>query len=357
MRVALLNPVYWPEVRRGSERMLRDLATGLLAEGDEVRLVTSHRGRTTVRVEDGLRVERLWRPPGGRRLERRLYEDHLPHVPGSYLALRRGSDDVAVAFHPSDAAAAGRWSRETGKPFVLAFMGIPHRQGLANRRWRKELVVRACAEAAAVTALSQEAADGFERWLGVEARAIAPGVDLEAFTLAGDPQAARATDPTILCAADPAEPRKRVALLLDAFSRVRERRPDARLVLSRRPGAAAPSAPGVSHRDLDDRRALVAANREAWVHALPSFGEAFGLVLAEALACGTTVVGPTAEVVGDVGELFTGDDPGALAAALDRALDRAADPATAAACRHHAERFSTAATTAAYRTLLAELVA
>ncbi len=32
-RVALLHPVYWPEVRRGAERMTRELADGLAARG------------------------------------------------------------------------------------------------------------------------------------------------------------------------------------------------------------------------------------------------------------------------------------------------------------------------------------
>ena len=32
LRVALLSPCYWPEVRRGTERFTRDLADGLMAQ-------------------------------------------------------------------------------------------------------------------------------------------------------------------------------------------------------------------------------------------------------------------------------------------------------------------------------------
>jgi glycosyltransferase involved in cell wall biosynthesis len=350
LKVAIANPVYWPEVRRGSERFARELGDGLLARGHRPRLVVGAR-RPSCAVEDGLPVVRVGRLPGEARLERRMFEQHLTHVPFAAAALRRGDDDLVHALHPTSGVAAAR----SGKPVVLSYMGIPHRQGLANRRLRVETMRQALAGAGAVVALSETAAQGFARWLGVEARVIPAGVDLAAFT--PDP-AARAPAPTILCAASAAEPRKRVRLLADAFALVRRERPDARLILSA--PAAFDASPGIEWRDLDDRGVLARANQEAHVAALPSTGEAFGLVLVEALACGTPVVGADAgaipEVLGGderIGRLFAGDEREALARALLEALELD----DAAACRARAEQFSTDRTTDAYVAVYEEVLA
>ncbi|WP_205698124.1 glycosyltransferase family 4 protein [Conexibacter sp. SYSU D00693] len=363
MHVALLNPVFWPEVRRGSERVARELADGLLARGHRVSLITTHPSlRRTVTEEDGLEVIRCSRPQRlEARLVRRVYDDHLTHPWTALRELRRDPPDVAHALHVTSGIAAARHRHATGTPAVLSYMGIPHRQALVNRRLRLELTQRAVRGASAVVALSDHAAGAFERWLGVDdVRTINPGVDLEAF--APDP-AARARQPTVLCAADLAEPRKRVALLVDAFALVREQLPEARLVLSRpKRDVALPDAPGVEVRDLDERAALVRANQEAWVAALPSVGEAFGLVLAEALACGTPVVAADREALPEVagdertGRLFAGDDPGAVARALLEALELARDPATAVACRRRAERWGTERCADAYEALYRELL-
>lgn len=349
MNVALLTPRFWPEVRRGTERFAHELASGLTAAGHAPVVVTSGAGPDTI---DGVRVVRVPRLPEGR-LERRGFERHLTHVPFAVRATRRLRPDVVHALYPADAAGAARLRA----PLVFSYMGIPHRTALVARRERLR-ITRAAVRGAAVTCvLSATARDAFHRWLGVEARVIAPGVDLDTFT---PEPGARAERPTILCAADPGEPRKRVGLLVEAFALVRREHPGARLLLDRRwTGAGV----GIETRDLDDRAALAAANREAWVAALPSWGEAFGLVLLEAMACGTPVVGANREAIPEVvdsdavGRLFDGDDPGALAAALLEALELAQDPGTAAACRAHAERFSWQRTVETYADLYAEVAA
>ena len=338
MRIALLGPADWPEVRRGGERYARELGAGLLARGMRPRLITSHPAATQRLVEDGLPIIRHRRPPQGR-LQRRGFEDYLTHVPLSYWSLRQGDDDLALAFYATDGLAAIRWSERTGHPAVFAYLGIPHRQSLANRRRRLEIVQRVVRGSAAVVALSETARDGFSRWLGVDAHVIHPPVDVREFTPGGE----RASDPTIVCSAAFGEPRKRVPLLVEAFRLVRRERPTARLVLS---APADASGEGIEIRDLDHKAKLADAYREAWVSALPSWGEAFGLVLVEALACGTPVVGSDREALPEVinseaiGRVFRGDRPEALATALLEAFELQEDPSTAAACRARAEDFS-----------------
>lgn len=344
---------------------MRDLAAGLLLRGHRPRLITSHPGLPSRTVEDGVEVVRQWRPPA-RRLRRRRFEDHLTHLPFSYMSLLRGDDDVAHATYVTDAVAATRWSRRSGRPSVHAVLGAPDRTYLVSRRLRAELWVEACRDADAVTVLSRAARDLLRRDLGVEARVIPPGVDTSVFTPPGSGE--RHGRPTILCTSAVADPMKRVDILIAAFGRVRRERADARLVLDRPsdPALAAELGDhdGVELLDAPPRSAeLVDAYRRAWVCALPSVGEAFGLVLAEALACGTPVVGSDAggipEVLGgreDVGRLAAPDDPEALAHALLEGLELAKDAATRERCRARAEVLSLDRCVSAYEALYRELI-
>lgn len=363
MHVALLHPCYWPEVRRGAERIIRELADGLIARDESVSLITSHRARPTRRTEQGLHVVRAWRPPQRPLLELG-FEDHLTHLPLSYAALRHLDPDVAHAMNHVEGPLAARWGRKMGRPSVFSCMGIPDAAYLAERRLRRATFERAVRGCDATVALSSAAARALESAFGVEARVIWPGVDVAAFT--PDPDA-RSAVPEIICAAAAEEPRKRVGLLVEAFALVRREVPDARLVLVRPHDEALErrfaAEPGVRLLDpVEDPTAMAAAYRRAWVSALPSTFEAFGLVLAEALACGTPVVatdtGGMVEVVGrdgEVGRLFDGGAPD-LARALVDAIELCRDGRTAARCRERAERFSTEVSARQYADLYRDLL-
>ena len=359
MRPALLNFAYWPEVRRGNERLVHDLATELAARGGDPAIITSHQGPTERAVEEGVRVIRLRRPPDAP-LRLRRFQPNLSHVPLSYRELRAGGYDVAHAFFPSDALAATRWAATTGRPSLFTVTGVMGRENVANVRLRKRILEEVTGRADAVVTISRAARDAVWRWLAVEPRVIYPGVDLGHFQ-----PGARAERPTIACASDPGDARKRVDLLVRAFRLVRAERPDAELLLMR------PSDPALAARlEAEQGVRLLAADSDtaprmlatAWVSALCSLREAFGLVLVESLACGTPVVasrdGALPEVVDrpEVGVLFDGDEEARLKTALLEGLELAGDDATADACRRRAGEFSSGATAAAHEELYRELL-
>jgi phosphatidylinositol alpha-mannosyltransferase len=363
VKVALLNPTFWPEVERGSERIMAQLARDLAARGHEPRVVTSHRGRPGTSTEYGYPVTRVARPPE-RLLGMRGFQPHLTHVPFSYAALSQGRYDLAHAFYPTDAAATTRWAGRTGRPSVFSYMGVPRREVLAARRLSLALVSNAVNQSSEVVALSKAAADGMHRWLGKSARVIYPGADLELFT----PGGSRAPEPTIACGAATEDGRKRVDLLARAFRLVRRNRPDARLLLAKprgMPGLAdqlSAICEGIEFYEGPPAK-VAEVFRSAWISALTSYQEAFGLVLVESLACGTPVVGTRdggiPEIVDrpEVGRLFDGDGEEAVAQALLEALELSQQSSTATNCRTRAQRFSTARCAADHVELYRELLA
>lgn len=362
-RVALLNPCFWPEVQRGSERIVRDLASELAGAGHNPTLITSHPGPPMRSIEDGLPIIRHWRPPDAW-LRHRKVQEYVTHVPFTYASLHTNSYDLAHAFYPTDALAAVRWARRSCRPVVFSYMGIPQRDMLAARRGRLWTLEEVTRSADAIVALSHAAGDGVRRWLGVEPHVIYPGVDLATFA----PGRARAETPLIVCAADPDDQRKRVGLLLEALQLVRRSRPETRLALPIPKGTA------LAHqiRDLGDSVELFEPDsrpetmarllRSAWVSVLPSYNEAFGLVIIEALACGTPAVGArdggVPEIVNsdEIGRLFDGDEPAALARALTEALELSQDPRTGEACRRRAAEFALERNAQAHVSLYRDLV-
>ena len=191
-------------------------------------------------------------------------------------------------------------------------------------------------------AVSEEARRTLVEHLGGDAVVIPNGVYVERFATA--PVRAEWQGGTIGFLGRLDEPRKGLAVLLDAFAEVSRVRPGVRLLVAGRgdwqeAAAALPAGVRGSVRflgqlDEADKASLLAS---VDVYAAPNLGgESFGIILVEAMAAGAPVVASSLEafrqVLGDgrLGVLFDTGDAHALATALLALLD---DPGRRAALR------------------------
>jgi glycosyltransferase involved in cell wall biosynthesis len=148
-------------------------------------------------------------------------------------------------------------------------------------------------------------------------RVVPIPVDLERFAPLGDSEwEERLARPELVFVGRAGDPRKNVALLLDAFERLRPRVPGVRLTLVGAPPTTS-LPPGV---EATGEVASVAERvRCAALFVLPSLQEGLGLVVAEALAAGVPVLvtpcgGPEDLVrASEGGEVLSGFDPEELA--------------------------------------------
>ena len=129
-------------------------------------------------------------------------------------------------------------------------------------------------------------------------------VDTDRFAPLADPEwSAALARPTLAFVGRADDPRKNAPMLLDAFAQVRRTVPDARLRFVGRPPNG-PLAPGVEV--VGEVHDVAEHLRDAALLLLPSLQEGFGVVAAEALACGVPVVttpsgGPEQTLLGSGG--------------------------------------------------------
>ncbi len=131
------------------------------------------------------------------------------------------------------------------------------------------------------------------------------------------------------------EPRKNIAGLLDAYSRLLKRLPDAPpiLMVGKRGWLFDETMALIDKMQLQDRviwrenvddENLPTVYNRASMLIAPSFYEGFGLTALEAMACGTVPIvsnrSSLPEVVGEVGLQINPDDPVALAEAMEKTL-------------------------------------
>lgn len=325
LRIVLTGVHSWPGVQRGAERYLHELAQALAMAGHQVRVLST--GAPARDEVLGVPVRRF--PPRGVGLvvERRFGTRVLK-------ALALPPVDVWHATSTGDGAAAARLGRVRPRlRTVFTDHGFPVRAS-RERRGDADLHQQVVDGIGAYVCVSDAAGEWLSKDFGRTASVVPPGVDTAAFVPGGQ----RFPRPTVLYSGALDEERKGLRLLVEAVAQV----PDARLVLAG-PGTPDLTDLPVSHVDvvgLVPRGELPDLYRRAWVTALPSTAEAFGMSLTESMACGTPGVGrrdaggPAEIITPGTGELCEGN-PRDLAEALQRAM-ATADPA---ACRARAEHF------------------
>jgi glycosyltransferase involved in cell wall biosynthesis len=352
-------------VARGAEAFVLEIAAALAAQGVEPTILCRgevelpHR-RIRAVPRDARWLTRLY---GASRLGRKvldtLYLDPLnvewdTASLAAFPALWRGGYDVVVI----EGGLVGAWlcrllRRARGVPFVDVAHGVDPKWEGAFARQRPDRVVAFTRAAAAMIAGRAPAA---------RIEVVPHGVDLDRFHPAVAPAAAGLPRPVVMTAGA-VDAHKRLDRALAAVARLGERgQPASLLVLGDGPGAAALDAAAAASLPGRYRRAAVPRGEmPAWYAAadlftLPSKTESFGLAYLEALACGTACVAPDdavrREVIGDAGLYADPEDADAYADALAAGLDRD----WGGAPRRRAEAFPLAATTAAWKRLLAEVV-
>jgi phosphatidyl-myo-inositol dimannoside synthase len=248
------------------------------------------------------------------------------------------------------------------------------------------LIRRATRGLAALTTISDWTEQRLAPHVAAErVRRVPPGVDVARFTPQVDGARMRAAwgvpaqAPLVGCISRLVK-RKGQDVLLEAWPEVRRRHPDARLVLAGEGPLAGELETRV--RRLGPDAGVVLPGRLAWeelpsahaaldVFAMPcrtrlggTDVEGLGIVYLEAQACGVPAVAgrsggaPEAVRDGETGTVVDGEDPAAVAAALDRWL---ADPAGRREAgergrRWVEQRWSWEAIAAAFEDLLAEVV-
>jgi glycosyltransferase involved in cell wall biosynthesis len=346
LRVVLTHVYAWPEVRRGGERNLHELAAALGDAGHRVSILstapTPGRGRIL-----GVDVTYLRRR--GRALSRRFGEqsDEVSFAMQASARLATRRFDVWHAFGTADAAAAALLSRSRGITSVYTDLGISERHWREQRPDRRlyDIVLRHLDR---YICYSEAAAASVRRDYGREVHVIGGGVDTRTYRPAET--GARNPEPVLLFPSTVVDPRKNFPLLLVAFALLRHRRPDAEL-WHVGPGDAAPfldEAPAAAReatRSLGvvSPEELIGLYGRSWVTVLPSRGEAFGMVVVESLACGRPAVvladAGSAELVPPGTGFACEATPEALADAFERALEMAELPETVDACRAAAEPY------------------
>ena len=328
MRIGLACPYTW-DVPGGVQVHVRDLAESLMRMGHEVSVITP--------IDD---------------------EDRLPPYAvsaGKAMSVPYNGSVTRILFGPVSASRVRRWIRDgefdvvhaheptapsTSLLACLAASGpLVATYHTSNPRSRILTVLQAPLQLAlekvwANIAVSEAARRTIVEHLGVDAVLVPNGVDVSAFATATPLIDLASPAPTIVFVGRIDEPRKGLAVLLDALPAVAAALPEVRLLVAG-PGEVSEVAAGIDPAlrrhvrllglvsDADKPRLF----RTADVYVAPNTGqESFGIVLLEAMAARTPVVASNIDAFrrvlddGRAGRLFANSDPADLARVLIEVL-------------------------------------
>src|SRR3954454_13818181 len=331
MRVGLACPYTW-DVPGGVQAHIRDLAEALIRLGHDVSVITPaddestlppyavHAGKALAVPYNGSVARLLVGPISMARVRRWLRDGdfdvvhvHEPAAPSvSLMAALLSTVPVVATFHTSNPRSKILSALET--PMQIALEKIQAR-----------------------IAVSEAARRTIVEHLGVDGVLIPNGVDVPAFAGAEPLAGWRRSGTTVGFLGRIDEPRKGLAVLLDALPRLVEAVPDARVLVAG-PGDVAetreriPSAlrSRVEFLGLVSEQGKPRVFRSVEVYCAPNTGqESFGIVLLEAMAADTPVVASDIEAFrrvlddGRAGRLFPVGDSPALAEVLIDVLSSA----------------------------------
>jgi glycosyltransferase involved in cell wall biosynthesis len=344
LRILFAAPAYWPAIEFGGPIwMARELMEGMVARGHQVDVVTTglatlgrQRARgATVREVEGVRVHYLWTPV------RYRWMGVTPMLPRTLGRLPR--PDVAHVFGFRDplGTLTAAWCRRQGVPYIFEPLGM-FRRRLRKLRLKRVIdatVGRGVAAGAAlvVTTSELERADLVAGGIAPE-RVIVRGngfpPPLPAGAGSGELRALVGLDgdSRIVLYSGRIGRGKGIELLLDAARRIEGAHfvfvgPDGRDGTSADVAAASRRQETVGRIHLlppQGAERPLTLYEDADVFALPSAGESFGMVAAEAAAAGTPLLLTdrcgVAEFVRDRAALVVPYDARAVTAALQRLL-------------------------------------
>lgn len=371
MRVLVAAGEWFPDYVGGTARVVRATAEALAKRGHQVTVIVPQaRDEPEVSSVNGVQLRRVIR------------RSHLPLTITDVYEMRRairatssGDFDLVLAHGATCTMAAMLAQSHKPIAFVQHASGVREARqrrslGLAPlERWRsyavepflyafERLALRRATRILVLSAFSRRLVLEVDPCVESRIQIVGGGVDITDFTPAHDREALRqavgiAADETVLMTARRLVSRMGVEILLDAFDDLHKRQANIKLVVagdgelrsqleSQRNRLGLAGKVKFAGRVSDQE--LRSWYRVADLFVLPTIAyEGFGMVTAEALACGTPVVatpvGATSEILTPLDGRLVADsvDARSLAAAIERAL-ALTDMMFRARCREYARR-------------------